>query len=70
MTLAQWLIIFGIALIAIGSIIWLGFPFGKLPGDFSIKGEKTQVYFPLATSIVISLVLTIILNLIFWLIRK
>jgi hypothetical protein len=39
---------------------------GKLPGDFSLKGKNWSVYFPLGTSILIS----IILSLIIWLIRK
>ena len=35
---------------------------GKLPGDFTIKGRSISLYFPLMTGIVISIVLTVILN--------
>jgi hypothetical protein len=40
----------------------LGLP--KLPGDFVWRGRNTTVYFPLATSIIISIVLTLLLNLV------
>ena len=66
MSLATWFVIFGVVLIVIGLLIWLGLPLGKLPGDIQYKGEKTSVYFPIVTSIVISIVLTILLNAIFW----
>lgn len=60
------LIIFGIVLVLIGSLIWLGLPLGKLPGDIHVEGERTSFYFPIVTSIVVSIVLTILLNAIFW----
>jgi hypothetical protein len=69
MSIGSWLIIGGIILIVIGLLIWMGLPLGKLPGDIQIKGEKTNVYFPIVTSIVISILLTILLNTIFWLRR-
>ena len=60
------LILLGIILIVLGGILvflpkipWLG----KLPGDLFIKGEKFSFYFPLATSILISLLLTLLLAL-------
>lgn len=40
--------------------------FGRLPGDIEIKREGFQLYFPIATSIVISLILSLVL----WLVRK
>jgi hypothetical protein len=40
--------------------------FGRLPGDFSYKGENFSFYFPLATSLLISVILTLIL----WLINR
>jgi len=35
---------------------------GKLPGDFVIKGKGLTIYLPIATSIILSIVLTILLN--------
>lgn len=39
--------------------------FGKLPGDILIKKDNFTFYFPLTTSIIISIILTILLNIIF-----
>lgn len=61
------LIIAGIILIVAGLIIHYGvrIPFlGKLPGDIYIERGNTKFYFPLATSIVVSIVLSLILLLI------
>lgn len=58
----------GIALVIIGLVIHFGskiLPLGKLPFDFKWQSENVSVYFPVGTSILISIVLTIILNLIF-----
>jgi hypothetical protein len=38
-------------------------PFGRLPGDIAIEGERGGFYFPIVTMIVISIVLTVLLNL-------
>ncbi len=48
----------------------LGLPIGRLPGDIRIEGENGTFYFPLATSILVSVVLTILLNVIFGIFRK
>jgi Protein of unknown function (DUF2905) len=62
------LLILGIALVVIGGIIMLlgrtGVPLGRLPGDILYRGKNTTFYFPLASSILISVVLSIILFLI------
>ncbi len=58
---------FGI-LIMIGSR--LGIPFGKLPGDFSWETDNASIYMPIASSIIFSIILTIMLNLAFWFFRK
>jgi len=64
----------GIVLFLIGGGIYLaakfGIPLGRLPGDIRIEGEKGSFYFPLATSILVSVLLTIVLNLISRLIQK
>lgn len=64
----------GLGITIVGLLIWLGaklgIPFGKLPGDFQWSGESYGVYFPIVSSIVISILLTIGLNVILWLFRK
>jgi len=62
------LVILGLALVAIGGIVILlgrtGLPLGRLPGDVVYRGKNTTFYFPLASSILISVVLSIVLFLI------
>jgi hypothetical protein len=43
---------------------------GRLPGDFTVRGDGWTVYAPIATSIVVSLVLTVALSLFAWLARR
>jgi hypothetical protein len=66
--LARWLVIGGIVLILIGGGVYLasrlGIPFGRLPGDIRIEGRSGAFYFPIVTSCVLSILLTIILNII------
>jgi hypothetical protein len=66
--MARWFIIAGIILIVIGVIYyiapWLFTWFGKLPGDIRIEKENNRVYFPIVSMILISIVLTVIVNLI------
>jgi hypothetical protein len=38
-------------------------PFGRLPGDISIQGERGGIFIPLGTMLVVSLVLTVLVNL-------
>lgn len=67
---AKWIIGLGIFLVALGLFLlfspklpgWLG----RLPGDILVKKPGMTFYFPLATSILVSVLLTLI----FWLIRK
>ena len=62
--MAKMLIILGAVLIALGIMLLLlqKNPFlGKLPGDFLIKREHVTIYFPLATSIIISIIVSLIL---------
>ncbi len=62
------LILAGVALLAAGlAWPWLArLPLGRLPGDIAIHRENFHLYFPIATSILISVVLTLL----FWLFRK
>jgi len=62
------LIYLGLILIVLGLVVHFGgkfFPFGRLPGDFHWENANFSVHFPLVTCIVISIVLTILVNL-FW----
>lgn len=67
-TIARYLVIGGIVLILIGGGVYLaakfGIPLGRLPGDIRIEGENGSFYFPLTSSILVSVLLTIIFNLI------
>jgi hypothetical protein len=62
------LVVLGIALAVIGGIVMLsgrsGMALGRLPGDIVYRGKNTTFYFPLASSILISVVLSIVLFLI------
>jgi hypothetical protein len=66
------LMIGGIVLFLVGGLVFLGakfgLPFGRLPGDIRIERDGVSFYFPLASSILISIVLTIVINFIirFW----
>ena len=65
MALGKLLVIFGVILVVVGvAVMVLGrmhIPLGRLPGDFMYRGKNTTVYFPLATSLVVSVVLSILL---------
>ncbi|HUF06760.1 MAG TPA: DUF2905 domain-containing protein [Candidatus Binatia bacterium] len=63
--LGRILVIIGILLVVVGGLALLGvrLPFGRLPGDIAIEGERGGFYFPIVTMIVISVVLTVLFNL-------
>ncbi len=64
--LGKLLLLFGVILVIIGLILIFGakIPYiGRLPGDIYIKKDNFTFYFPLATSIIISIILTLILSL-------
>ncbi|MGA2890434.1 MAG: DUF2905 domain-containing protein [Terracidiphilus sp.] len=60
--LGKTLVGLGLLLILVGSIVLLagriGLPLGRLPGDIAYKGKHASVYFPLGTSILISILLS------------
>ena len=66
--MGRWIIIAGLILVAIGSILqfapgllnWLG----KLPGDMRFESQRSTVFLPVTSMILISIVLTILINLI------
>lgn len=63
--LGRILLVVGIVLVVVGGLAALGvrLPFGRLPGDIAIEGERGGIYIPIVTMIVVSLVLTVLLNL-------
>ncbi len=62
--LGKVLIFFGVILVAVGLLLFFfgktNLPLGRLPGDILYRGKSTTVYFPLATSILLSVVLSIL----------
>jgi hypothetical protein len=54
------LLVLGLVISALGILIMLGVPFGRLPGDFAVKRGNFAFYFPLTTSIILSILLTLI----------
>ena len=54
------LIVIGLIVAAAGLLMTLGFPIGRLPGDFTYRRGNFSFYFPLATSILASILLTLI----------
>lgn len=59
------LIAVGVAVVLVGVLVWTGALgwFGRLPGDIRIEGERTRVYVPLVSMLLISVVLTLIMAL-------
>jgi Protein of unknown function (DUF2905) len=55
------LVLLGLGLTALGLLLMLGVPLGRLPGDFYVRRGSLSFYFPLATSIILSILLTLVL---------
>ena len=72
--IGRYLIIGGVILILLGGGFYLaarlGLPLGRLPGDIRIEGANGSFYFPIVTSILISVVLTVLLNIVVRLFHK
>ena len=67
------LVVAGVVILVIGLALMFAerVPFvGRLPGDMTLRGDGWTVYAPIATSIVVSLVLTAALSLFAWLARR
>lgn len=66
----RFLIGIGLFLVLCGAVILIagktGLPLGRLPGDLTWRGKHTTVYFPLGTSILVSVVLSVV----FWLLSR
>jgi Protein of unknown function (DUF2905) len=68
MELGKLMVFLGAMLVAAGVVVMLlvrmNVHLGRLPGDFLYRGKNSTVYFPLATSVVVSVVLSIVLYLV------
>jgi uncharacterized protein HemY len=70
----KWLIVGGLVLAAIGIALWLlgktGIPLGHFPGDIRVDRPGFSFNFPVVTCILVSVVLTVIVNLVLWFFRR
>lgn len=60
------LVVIGIGLVVVGLLAWSGALswFGRLPGDIRVEGERTRVFVPIVSMLLVSVVLTIVVNLV------
>lgn len=71
--LGRFLMVFGGAALLTGVVLYMGWGgaafgwLGRLPGDIRIERENSRFYFPIVTSIVLSVVFSLILQIIVWL---
>ena len=56
------LVLVGLGIAALGLLVMIGVPFGRLPGDIYVRRGSFSFYFPLATSIIVSILLTLLLS--------
>lgn len=67
-TVARWVVLLGLGIAAVGALLWLigrsGLPLGRLPGDLRFEQGGATCFVPLASSIVLSILLTLLINLI------
>ncbi len=73
-SIGKWLLILGVCIAVVGLILWgmekLGISLGKLPGDIQVHKEKVSIYAPIMTSLIVSVILTVLINLFLWLFRR
>ena len=73
-SVSRYLMLGGIVLFLIGGGVYLaakfGLPLGRLPGDIRIEGKNGSFYFPVTSSILVSVVITILLNIIAKFLKK
>ena len=64
--LGRFLVVVGILLAVVGGLAMAGIrlPFGRLPGDIAITGEHGGIFIPLGTMLLVSIVLTLLFNLV------
>ena len=56
------LVVVGLVVAGLGALMMLGVPLGRLPGDFAVRRGNFSFYFPLATSIILSILLTLLFS--------
>jgi len=70
----KWMVIGGLALAALGMVVWLlgktGIPFGHLLGDIHVERPGFSFSFPVVTCVILSVVITVILNIALWFFRR
>jgi hypothetical protein len=55
------LVVVGLLIAFVGVLVMLGVPIGRLPGDITYRRGQTTFYFPIVTSIIVSVLLTLLL---------
>jgi uncharacterized protein HemY len=64
--MARWVIIAGLVLLIIGLILqfapWLLNWFGKLPGDIRIETERSRIFIPVTSAIIVSIIVTVLIH--------
>ncbi len=71
--LGKWVMLAGLALVLLGGLMWLlgRIPFfGNLPGDIRIQTQNVSCFIPIVSMIILSVVATIILNIIIRIVNK
>lgn len=63
--LGRFLVVIGVLLVVVGGLAMAGvrLPFGRLPGDIAITGDRGGLFIPLGTMLLVSIVLTVLFNL-------
>jgi hypothetical protein len=60
--MGRMLVVVGLIVAGIGALMMLGLPLGRLPGDIVVQRGRGTFYFPVVTSIVVSVLLTLLLS--------
>jgi len=71
--LGMMMVVAGLSVAALGAVLLFAdkFPFlGRLPGDIHVEGKQASFHFPVVTCLIISVILTIVLNVILRLLKK
>jgi hypothetical protein len=73
-SLGRTLLLIGLSLAVVGGVVWglsrIGLPIGRLPGDLRFEVAGVSCFIPLATSLLLSLGLTLVLNVVLRLLNK
>jgi hypothetical protein len=48
------LVVVGLVVAAVGGLVWLGVPLGRLPGDIAVERDGFSLYVPITTSVLVS----------------